>query len=230
MKNDTYEKQFMEMLKLQEKFNEKISKTWRTDKDTDFASAILVESGEFLESVCYKWWKKTDLDLDNAKVELIDIWHFLMSLHMKRYNCDYLTEEYSKCYYNGIDSSDLDLTEIRDLIKRFNCSVVEFDLKILADPSFACPSHTTELMFRLFSSFGLSLEDMFKSYIVKNVLNNFRANNGYKDGTYNKMWNGEEDNVVAYRIYDNIKNSYVSEGIFNIMIVLLDTEYKKINK
>ena len=30
--------------------------------------------------------------------------------------------------------------------------------------------------------------------IGKNVLNFFRQDNGYKDGTYVKTWNGREDN------------------------------------
>ena len=34
----------------------------------------------------------------------------------------------------------------------------------------------------------------------KNILNRFRQENGYKDGTYKKIWNGEEDNEVLARL------------------------------
>jgi len=46
------------------------------------------------------------------------------------------------------------------------------------------------------------IEDMMSKYIVKNILNSFRADNGYKEGTYIKIWKGTdvEDNVVAKTI------------------------------
>ena len=37
--------------------------------------------------------------------------------------------------------------------------------------------------------------DLVSMYVGKNVLNRFRQANGYKEGTYIKIWNGEEDNV-----------------------------------
>ncbi len=50
-----------------------------------------------------------------------------------------------------------------------------------------------------------AIDSIYKSYLVKNVLNSFRNKNGYKDGTYKKIWNGEgeEDNDVAFRIAAN---------------------------
>ena len=42
---------------------------------------------------------------------------------------------------------------------------------------------------------SLSTNDLFKTYIGKNVLNIFRQDNGYKEGIYQKIWYGEEDNV-----------------------------------
>ncbi len=40
----------------------------------------------------------------------------------------------------------------------------------------------------------MSWEDLFVQYICKNVLNFFRQDNGYKQGTYVKQWGGKEDN------------------------------------
>lgn len=48
-----------------------------------------------------------------------------------------------------------------------------------------------------------AIDSIYRSYLVKNVLNSFRNNNGYKNGTYKKIWNGEEDNDVAFRIAAN---------------------------
>jgi len=40
----------------------------------------------------------------------------------------------------------------------------------------------------------MSFDELYQIYVGKNVLNMFRQDNGYKEGTYNKVWNGREDN------------------------------------
>ena len=40
----------------------------------------------------------------------------------------------------------------------------------------------------------MPFDELYEIYIGKNVLNMFRQDNGYKEGTYNKVWNGREDN------------------------------------
>ena len=48
----------------------------------------------------------------------------------------------------------------------------------------------------------INIDDLYKRYVVKNQLNTFRQQNGYKGGTYIKLWNGVEDNVIAFKIMD----------------------------
>jgi hypothetical protein len=45
--------------------------------------------------------------------------------------------------------------------------------------------------------------ELYKRYVVKNQLNTFRQKNGYKDGSYIKIWGSVEDNVVAFNIMDD---------------------------
>ena len=69
-----------------------------------------------------------------------------------------------------------------------------------------------------------ALDDMWNIYLVKNVLNIFRVNNGYKEKTYIKEWNGEEDNVVVKRIADYM---FISGDIEkNKLYEAVDTYYK----
>lgn len=42
--------------------------------------AMLQELSEFRDSIPWKWWKKQETDLQNAKVEVIDMFHFLISM------------------------------------------------------------------------------------------------------------------------------------------------------
>ncbi|MDC9715441.1 MAG: dUTPase, partial [Gammaproteobacteria bacterium] len=44
--------------------------------------------------------------------------------------------------------------------------------------------------------------ELYKRYLVKNQLNTFRQDNGYKEGSYVKLWGGVEDNVVAFQLME----------------------------
>jgi hypothetical protein len=55
---------------------------------------------------------------------------------------------------------------------------------------------------------GLNLDSLYKLYVGKNILNKFRQDHGYKDGSYIKIWNKEEDNVTMQRLLE--ENSTIS--------------------
>jgi hypothetical protein len=40
----------------------------------------------------------------------------------------------------------------------------------------------------------MDFDQLYRLYVGKNVLNFFRQDHGYKDGSYIKVWNGLEDN------------------------------------
>ncbi len=63
----------------------------------------------------------------------------------------------------------------------------------------------TKLLFDFFELARMSKLDvptLYRLYVGKNILNQFRQDNGYKDGSYIKIWNGEEDNVVMKRVWE----------------------------
>ena len=49
---------------------------------------------------------------------------------------------------------------------------------------------------------ALNATQLYRLYVGKNILNQFRQDHGYKEGNYIKVWNGEEDNVVMKRAWD----------------------------
>jgi hypothetical protein len=53
---------------------------------------------------------------------------------------------------------------------------------------------------------GLNLNALYQLYVGKNILNKFRQDHGYKDGSYIKIWNGKEDNVAMQGILDKDEN------------------------
>lgn len=44
-----------------------------------FVSAIRAEVDELDESIPWKWWRKEKTDIQNVHIELVDIFHFLLS-------------------------------------------------------------------------------------------------------------------------------------------------------
>ena len=74
----------------------------------------------------------------------------------------------------------------------------------------------------IFKQLNMSNEDVYIAYITKNCLNKFRQDNGYKDGSYIKNWNGREDNVVAFEIANEWGPD---EELFENLYLDLETYY-----
>jgi hypothetical protein len=48
----------------------------------------------------------------------------------------------------------------------------------------------------------MGVSELYKRYVVKNQLNIFRQDHGYKEGTYVKYWDAVEDNIIAFNIME----------------------------
>ena len=198
------------MLELQQKLNDNTNgKGWENGltaqgKKIDWRRCIYLEAAELVESYPWKHWKNIDakVDTDNVKVELVDIWHFVMSevlrvnalgeaRDLKELASDIKASianenvEYLQDYYAQIEA-------IEELIEKLFCNFELVDF--------------TATFFRLCEKLGLSFDELYSLYIGKNILNIFRQDHGYKDGTYIKVWSGKEDNVVMQEILANNSN------------------------
>ena len=67
----------------------------------------------------------------------------------------------------------------------------------------------------------MNLQNLYTLYIGKNILNRFRQDHGYKEGTYIKVWNGSEDNIVML----DIMASHPDYGV-NELYAALEEVYK----
>ena len=50
----------------------------------------------------------------------------------------------------------------------------------------------------------LSAEELYRQYVGKNVLNFFRQDHGYKEGTYKKLWQEREDNEHLVEVLNQL--------------------------
>ena len=204
---------FEKMVKLQHQFNKQVAEDY-LDKNFNWNSAIIAESGELLDSLGYKWWKKQEPDMENVKVEAIDLLHFVISDRIQK----------NKKMYSEKESLEMTFVE---LYTEFNNVKVLRDYSTLEDMIFyliATNSYRINVMKRIFTKLEMSNEDVYISYITKNCLNKFRQDNGYKDGSYIKNWNGKEDNIVAFEIANEWG---ADEELFEQLYLDLETYYKE---
>ena len=77
---------------------------------------------------------------------------------------------------------------------------------------------------RLMIASDLDFDELFKQYVGKNVLNFFRQDHGYKDGTYIKIWHGKEDNEHLSEILNNAEN--IDNDFADVVYQSLESVYK----
>lgn len=203
------------MVELQHQFNKQVAEDYLS-KNFNWNSAIIAESGELLDSLGYKWWKKQIPDMENVKVEAIDLLHFVISEAIQSYyDCDICKKE---TFIENTINDFKDYFEEHSIYDGFGCNKTEQLISHLNYDNY----DRFFIMKQIFKQLNMSNEDVYIAYIVKNCLNKFRQDNGYKDGSYIKDWNGREDNVVAY----TIANEWgADEELFSLLYRDLETYY-----
>ena len=184
------EKQISVMLNLQDEINTKIDPTWST-RVRPWYRAIWIEVGEMMDHIGYKWWKHQLIDIDQVQLEIVDIWHFALSIYCEK----------------GIEAHQL-----APIFESNLCVVpgIVYQETMLA----ACEEFASDVLvggdlpmrgfINLLNLTGMDMDTLYQLYVDKNVLNTFRQDHGYKDGIYIKEWGGEEDNVVLSRIVSDL--------------------------
>ncbi|MBK3467742.1 dUTP diphosphatase [Pseudomonas sp. MF6776] len=202
------------MLRLQDSINTKINDDWRSAKNPWYR-AIWTECAELMDHVGWKWWKAQDIDFPQMKLELVDIWHFGLSeaLTSNRFSPDA-----AKVLSTALYEIDTPLNEQPSPTKILS-AIESFAAATLQSKSFDIDSFI--ILARLSS---LTAEELFKSYVGKNVLNAFRQDNGYKTGNYIKIWKNREDNVWLSEIIDEL--SIDSVTFAEDLYARLETAYK----
>lgn len=206
----------LQMLELQQKLNDATNGLgWengmtKNDKPIDWKRCTYLECAELIESYPWKHWKNIDAtpDYANIKIEAVDIWHFIMSQGLEDYKRENLGSiDTLARNINDLPNFSTFTQELKENFKDYyeQIAVVENLIKILF-----CGGSTEKLMeafIEVAMQSGLNLDTLYKLYVGKNILNKFRQDHGYKDGTYIKIWNGQEDNIAMQNIleaHDNI--------------------------
>lgn len=175
------------MLTLQAQMNAKVNPDW-INAGYPYLRAVVVEGAEAMEHRGWKWWKKQNCDLEQLQMELVDIWHFTLSHILLEHKGDQqksldelLTPDTATTI--DFDGKTYAIDEL-DLISKMELNIGLAVSRRISIPLFA----------GLLKDCELGWQDLFCQYVGKNVLNFFRQDHGYKEGTYRKHWGGREDN------------------------------------
>lgn len=179
------------MLDLQAAMNSKVDPAW-LEAAYPYLRAVVVESAEAIEHHGWKWWKKQTLDLPQLQMEIIDIWHFLLSELLLRNQGDV-----PRTLDVLLESARIarDTVELEFDNRRWDLSQLDLVSKLeLLTAVSAVRRIELGLFISIMTDCQLTWAELYQQYVGKNVLNFFRQDHGYKDGSYRKEWHGREDN------------------------------------
>lgn len=167
-----------QLFRMQDTLNSYIHPEWKL-QGFNWFDAIVDECQEILGHLGWKWWKEsyqcgiTTGNKAQLKLEVIDLLHFVVSGVAQPDWFDFTDIENFTVYINTPYLQNLDASVEMEMIAR--------DLRKGNANSAICISQMAHIL-------EMTKEEILTTYLHKYVLNKFRQDHGYKDGTYDKTW------------------------------------------
>jgi len=219
-------------------------------KTINWGRTVYMETAELIDSYPWKHWKgiENNIDIDNVGIELIDLWHFIMSMGIEvmfnvyvqqgkeRYGSDQvypneqnvpfiweksLKEETVNYFLKIFENEEMKKRIISDIQKKMeDISGIDKEIfifeELMSNGILYAQTRDIEEKYMYFATIVMIFDyiitnvvnlDIEKVYKGKSILNQFRQDHGYKEGTYIKTWildsKEVEDNVVMLRLLDS---------------------------
>lgn len=195
---------FEVMVDLEHKLNIQTVGENYLDKNINWNSYIILKSGALVDSLMQK------ADVENKRVRTIDLLSSTISETIQEKGIKKCIALFKYWFEDEDGESSLKQFEndtIEDLLGLF---ISTRDVRFL-------------YLKAIFHKQNISNEDVYMAYITKNCLNQFRQDNGDKEGTYKKDWNNTEDTIVAYRLAKKLK---ADEKLYEYLYKDLELHYK----
>ncbi len=211
-----------ETVNLQTHFNNQVKKDWQINPQVDYWMAILDETTEILNSRNWKWWKDSNnfgvIDWDNVKVEMVDLFCFILSLSIKEKNVDLF-------YSSLLTHENLQAEYPAPKITSENFFESIWSKLMMAIFLKATPLMITNWV-ELWYQLGGDAKSLLMDYRIKMALNYIRQEFGYgATNTYSKNWPSVqnkniyiEDNKVAWGLVGDLElNENTLKNVQNIL-------------
>ena len=167
--------QVEKLLAMQDQLNSYIHPEWKK-QNFDWNFAIIDECREIKEHLGWKWWKEnyqcglTEQNRKQVQLEVIDILHFVLSIACR----------------DKVDPATL--TKWINNSNNWDSNGWNEDINWMMQNAITESPDIFEAWHILAVSSGLTTEQVIETYTQKFVLNKFRQDHGYKDGSYCKEW------------------------------------------
>lgn len=213
--------QLMTMLTLQDKMNKKVNPEWLT-AGYQYLRAAMIEAVEGIEHHGWKWWKAQQKDLPQLQMELVDIWHFALSAIIIDFNGN---------IQNSASTIAAELSGGSDTVNfdgknyLFNDQHILDNLELMTGLC-AAKRFSVPLFMKIVEQAQMDADELYRQYVGKNVLNFFRQDHGYKEGSYIKIWHGREDNEHLVDVLDQLDISLddYSEQLYSGLVARYPNE------
>jgi dimeric dUTPase (all-alpha-NTP-PPase superfamily) len=223
--------QIAQMLTLQQQLNDQTNGIgWekgvtKQGKIINWRRCAYMESLELIDSYPWKHWKNitAKANSQNILIECVDIWHFILSEALMEY----------KIHHKGsIDALASIITNLPNyplFTQSITPTTASYEEQIKNIEGFIQHLFSNASIEKIIDSFfkvamqsNLNLSTLYQLYIGKNILNQFRQDHGYKEGSYIKIWKGGEDNEVMQtllkeditpkQLYQKLQTHYPQKG------------------
>ena len=185
----------LNMLQMQHRMNTRVHEHWIA-QNFEWYRAAWIECGELMDHVGYKWWKKQTPDMEQVRLEVVDIWHFGLSA---LFDADTDLEQLAEQIVADFRSAEIPTCGGESTVAQIHEATEALAQHALASKAFSVP-----LFAALMQACKLSAEGLYRHYVGKNVLNFFRQDHGYQEGTYVKEWQGREDNEHLSELLESL--------------------------
>lgn len=211
------ELQLAKLCKMQDELNTYIHPDWKW-QGFDWETAVNDECLEILGHLGWKWWKDnykqgiTEANKPQIKLELIDLLHFVVSSRL---------ENSPEPEYGFLD------IVINTAFEPAHYGFYE-SVKILQQDAlhYGITGDTVIFLSRLMHLLDMDAQEILETYTQKYVLNKFRQDHGYKDGSYVKEWEfgrpfGNDPSAITYgfRKYIYEDNQVLELAIGNMKLL-----------
>lgn len=195
--NSLAHQQIIAMMDLQDQMNRVVDENW-IELRRPWYRAAWIEAGELMGHLkVWKWWGNPHPDYEQAEIEVVDILHFMLSSAIEGEGG--LEAARSSDVVSSLILPNEAAPDAHDVVLK---SVEAFVKAVLVDER-ASPRVLAAFV-DMASRVGVSQSRAYRLYVGKNVLNVFRQRNGYKTGSYVKIWGGREDNEHLAEILSGI--------------------------
>ena len=176
--------------------------------------ALAAEAGELLGQIGeWVWWKKVETDVEQVKLEVVDIVHFFYGLMARQGDL----KNVRRLFGHEIDTAKFSGKFNPDWL---TAAVLGLMKNITVERSYL---HLTYQLKDIIEFAGFASQGEFiKLFLSKAALNIFRNQNGYLEGTYDKHFTlmvtkeFEEDNVHLMRFLSHFDDEFFLQENFDL--------------